>query len=362
MKRRLPLHIEGIRPYEPGKPIEEVQRELNLTHVIKLASNENAYGPAPKAIHAMKACLDQLNLYPIGNSYYLRRKLSEKLKLPMEKIIIGNGSCELVEMTAKTFLDFDENAVISQRAFIMYWLAVQVANGNSIIVPDRDSRHDLKAMAGAVNDKTRLIYISNPNNPTGTIVTTDELLALLDTVPPDVVVVIDEAYYEYVNDPDYPETIPLLEKYRNLLILRTFSKAYGLAGIRVGYGLADGELLTSLNRVRSPFNANSLAQAGAEAALDDEAFVRRSCEKNRAERRFLEGEFEKRDLDYIPSQTNFILVNFQQEGQVIYRKLLERGVIVRPLAPYKMPKSLRITIGTHEENIKLLQAMDQVLS
>jgi len=361
MKKLIPAHIEGIRPYEPGKPVEEVERELGLTHVIKLASNENAYGPAPKAIRVIREKLNTINLYPIGNSFYLRRKLSDKLNLPMEKIIIGNGSCELVEIIAKTFLDFDDNAVISDKAFIMYWLAVQVANGNSVIVPDRDLRHDLKAMAAAVNEKTKLIYISNPNNPTGMISKTDEFLEMLETVPRDVLVVIDEAYHEYVTDPEYPQTIPLLDKYPNLIILRTFSKVYGLAGLRVGYGLADKTLLTCLNRVRSPFNTNSLAQVGAEAALDDEEFVRQSCEKNREERRFMEAAFRKRNLDYTPSQTNFILVNFKEDGQDLFQKLLKQGVIVRPLAPYRMPESLRITLGNHEENLRLLDALDQVL-
>jgi histidinol-phosphate aminotransferase len=361
MRKLIPPHIEGIKPYEPGKPIEEVQRELGLTNVVKLASNENAYGPSPKAVRAVREKLEGINLYPVGNSFYLRRKLSEKLNLPMEKIVIGNGSCELVEIIAKTFLGFDENAVISDKAFIMYWLAVQVANGHSIIVPHRGLRHDLKAMAAAVNDKTKLIFISNPNNPTGMISPADELLELLETVPRDVVVVVDEAYYEYVADPDYPQTIPYLEKYPNLIILRTFSKVYGLAGLRIGYGLADKELLTCINRVRSPFNANSLAQAGAEAALDDEAFVQRSREENDKERQFMEDALKKRRLDYIPSHTNFVLVNFQEDGHDLYQKLLKQGVIVRPLAPYKMAKSLRITLGTHEENLRFLEALDQVL-
>jgi len=360
MTKLIPPHIEKIRPYEPGKPIEEVKRELGLKDIIKLASNENAYGPSPRAVRAMREKLEELHLYPVGNGYYLRKKLSEKLDLPTDNIIIGNGSCELVEITAKTFLDFHENAVISERAFIMYWLAVQIANGNSIIVPDLDFRHDLKAMAAAVNDKTKIIFISNPNNPTGTIVRSEELLELLDTVSRDVVIVIDEAYYEFVEDPDYPDTKSLLDRYPNILILRTFSKIYGLAGIRIGYGLGHVDLLTSLNRVRSPFNTNSLAQAGAEAALDDLDFVQESREKNLRERRFLEEEFRKRHIDHIPSQGNFVLVNFEEEGTVIFKKLLKLGVIIRPLGAYKMPKSLRVTVGKHEENLRLLEALDQV--
>lgn len=350
--------IKGLSAYEPGKPIDEVKRELGLTSVVKLASNENPFGPSPKAIEAIFSSLPDLNRYPEGSCFYLREALSKKLKVGPESLIFGNGSDELIEIIAKTFLEQDDEAVISEMAFVRFEMAVKLMGARAVVTKARNFTHDLSQMAKAVTGKAKLIFVANPNNPTGTMNTKDEVEDFLADVPQDVLVVFDEAYYEYIDRQDYPQTIDYLREGRNLIILRTFSKVYGLAGLRIGYGISRPETIKDLNRVRPPFNVNSLAQSAALAALGDEQWVNECRRKNEEGREFFYREFDRLSLAYIQSVTNFVLLDVKKDAQKAFEKLLAEGVIVRPITG----TYIRVTIGTQEENERFILALENILA
>ncbi|HXH49820.1 MAG TPA: histidinol-phosphate transaminase [Terriglobia bacterium] len=355
----LPPWATRIRPYPPGKPIEEVERELGHS-AVKLASNENPLGPSPRALEALRNSLDRANVYPDGGGYYLRQKLAECQQLDMSQIILGAGSTDLIELVAKTFLTAGDQGITSQSAFYIYRLAIEEMGAELVQTPLRENAFDLAAIAHAVTQRTKVIYIANPNNPTGRMVTADDMDRFLGALPPRVLVVLDEAYYEYVRDPDYSHSLDYVRNGRNILVLRTFSKVYGLAGLRLGYGMGNPELIEALNRVRSPFNANSLAQAAGLAALDDQEHVAHSVESNAHEMKFVTEELALAGVRYTPSVGNFLLVDTGRDCEEDFIRLMHEGVIVRPMKLYGFPTSLRVTIGRHEDNEKFLESLARV--
>jgi histidinol-phosphate aminotransferase len=355
----IPPNISQIEPYKPGKPEEELMRELNLDRVIKLASNENCLGPSPMALEAMQQAASKTHRYPDGSGYYLRKALAKKLNVDFPKIILGNGSTDLVNMIARTYLEPGDNTIAADQTFLMYKIATLTMNATCVQVPLLNFKCDLAAMAKAVNPRTKIVYLANPNNPTGTISTWAELENFLSELPGRVLLVLDEAYFDYVEDNEYPDGILFLDKYPNVIVLRTFSKVYGLAGIRMGYGIACEEIIENLNRVRSPFNTNVLAQSAALAALEDHNHVTRSRNTNREERRFLEEGLSRLGVPFVPSVANFILIPIEQATK-IYEALLHQGIIVRPMNSFHMQEGLRVTIGKHEENVAFLNALSKV--
>lgn len=359
------LATAGVRqlvPYPPGKPISELQRELGLTQIIKLASNENPLGPGSKAIAAIQAALPELARYPDGNGYTLKSALSAKLNVDFNQITLGNGSNEILELAARTFLTTASEVIFSQHAFAVYPLVTQAVGARAKVVPAKDYGHDLQAMLHQVTQDTRMVFIANPNNPTGTYLNSTELKSFLDELPQQVICILDEAYYEYAEQADYPDSIKWLEQFPNLIITRTFSKAYGLAGLRLGYSLSGLEMADLLNRVRQPFNCNMLALAAAEAALDDQEHLQRTLSVNSQGMKQLIQAFKELDLAWIPSVGNFISVDMQRPAMPVYEALLQQGVIVRPVANYEMPDHLRISIGTAEENKLFIDALSGYLS
>lgn len=354
-------HILGIAPYEPGKPIEELERELGIHDAIKLASNENPLPPSDRVQSAVRAALAQLNRYPDGSGFYLRQALAKRHGLPAEQIVLGNGSNELIELVVRAFLRPGEEAVMPHPSFVVYPMIVQAAGGVRVMVMLRDYRLDLEAMARAITPTTKLVFIANPNNPTATIVTADEVEQFMARVPERTIVVFDEAYFEFAQGPDFPDALGYVRQGRKVLVLRTFSKAASLAGLRVGYGVADADAIALMNRIRQPFNVNALAQAAARAALDDESHVLECVRMIEAGRHFLSEEFRALGLRYVPSRANFILVDVGRSASDIYQQLLKQGVIVRPMTPFGMETALRITIGTPEENRRMVQALRAVL-
>ena len=357
---QIPEYIRTLIPYEPGKPIEEVEREYGIASSIKLASNENPLGPSPKALAAIRERLAQLNLYPDGDCFYLKRGLAQKLGVAAETLIFGNGSNEIIELAARTFLRPGDEAVMAEQAFVVYQLIVQAVGGQSKTVPLRDYTHDLAAIADAVTPKTRLVFLANPNNPTGTIFRRGEWETFLDKVSNDTLLIVDEAYFEYVQDAQYPNSLNYHRDGRAILTLRTFSKLYGLAGLRIGYGVGSPEIVAMMHRVRQPFNVSAPAQWAALAALDDVEHVRRSLEVNRQGLEYLQNEFKRLGLDCVPSQGNFILVRVGK-GQEVFNQLLAQGVIVRPMGGYRFPEHVRVTVGTMAENQKFVEALQKVI-
>lgn len=357
-------HLLDLAPYPPGKPIEEVQREYGLTNVVKLASNENPLGPSPLAVAEMKRLAGEMHLYPDGGGYYLKRKLAAALGVSPEEIILGNGSDEITIFLALAYLREGRNIVTSNYAFIRYLMAARLVNADVRLTIMKDFRHDIDATIDAVNESTALVFLDNPCNPTGAMINKRELGRLLRAVPASTLVVIDEAYFEFASsDKDYPDTLALRRKHPNLIITRTFSKAYGLAGLRIGYGVAPAEVIRDLDRVRPPFNANRLAQAAAAAALDDEAHLSRSREVNERGRSYLTDYFSHSGLAVVPSHANFILVDVSSRwpsGQWVYEELLKRGVIVRPMGGYGLKNHIRISIGRARENAALLNALKEL--
>lgn len=359
------LAIPGVQqlvPYVPGKPIEELERELGLTRIIKLASNENPLGPGKKALAAIQATLPQLALYPDGNGFNLKQALARKYGVETGQITLGNGSNEILELVARAFLTTEHEVVFSQHAFAVYPIVTQAVGAKAVVVPAVNYGHDLDAMLQAVTEKTRLVFVANPNNPTGTWVDQSSLERFIKALPETCLCVLDEAYHEFVNSTDPVDSIGWLKKYPNLLITRTFSKAYGLAGLRVGYGLSSPELADILNRVRQPFNNNMLALAAAEAALSDSEHLERTITVNTRGMQQLTDGFRKLGLEWIPSHGNFVSVDLKQPGLPVYEALLRKGVIVRPVANYEMPSHLRVSIGTEEENRIFLNALSDILS
>lgn len=361
------LAVKGVRalsPYQPGKPIEELARELGLkpSEIIKLASNENPLGPSEKALAAARGALSELCLYPDGNGFDLKQRLSERFGVRMDQITLGNGSNDVLEVIARCFADPDSEVVFSQYAFAVYPLVTQAIGAKGVSVPAKDWGHDLDAMADAVTERTRLVFVANPNNPTGTVHTADAIEGFLAKIPENVLVVLDEAYCEYLTGTEYPDGLELLERFPNLIVCRTFSKAWGLAALRVGYSISSPEIADILNRVRQPFNVDTVALAAATAVLDDEDYLKRSREVNAAGLKQLADGFDRMGLPYIPSAGNFIAVEVGEQAQAIYHALLEHGVIVRPIAGYGMPEHLRVSVGLPRENERFLDALAEALS
>jgi histidinol-phosphate aminotransferase len=354
-------HILGIAPYEPGKPIEELEREFGIPDAIKLASNENPLPPSDRVQKAILAVLHHGNRYPDGSGFYLRQALAKKHGFMPEQIVLGNGSNELIELLVRAFLRPGDEAVMPHPSFVVYPMIVQAAGGVRVMVMLKEYRLDLEAMARAMTPMTKLVFIANPNNPTSTIVTADEVEHFMARVPERTIVVFDEAYIEFALGPDFPEVLQYVKQGRKVIVLRTFSKAASLAGLRVGYGVADADAISLMNRIRQPFNVNSLAQAAGLAALEDEAHIMECVRMIEAGRHYLYDEFKNLGVSYVPSRANFILVDVGRSAADIFQKLLQHGVIVRPLTPFGMETALRITVGTPEENRKLVKALQAVL-
>jgi len=358
---RFPPHLEGLDRFEAGKPISEVQRELGLTHVVKLASNENPLGPSPMAVEAAGAALAEVNRYPDPQATALRAALSAHLRMPVSKIVAGNGSVEIVDLIARAFLGPGDNAVISEHGFVRFRQIVAAHNHGVRHVPMREWTHDLAAMGRAIDGRTRLVFVANPNNPTGTWNARAEVEALAAALPPGCLLVLDQAYLEYADDPDYPDGIDLVRRGAPVIVTRTFSKVYGLGGLRAGYAVADPEVLEALLVIREAFGTSVVAQAGAAAALRDVEHVRRTVALNAVERPRLARALADRGFRALPSIANFVTFDTGTSGREVFRRLLARGVIVRPLEPYDMPSWLRVSVGTPEENDAFLAALDAVL-
>jgi histidinol-phosphate aminotransferase len=353
--------LRDLPVYEPGKPIEETAREIGARpeEIIKLASNENPLGPSPKALAAMKAALQSANLYPDGGGFYLREALAGKLNVGRDQLILGAGSNEIIEFLGHGFLDRGDDIVTSEHAFVVYKLVAAGFGARTIEVPSPDFRHDLDGIIAAITPKTRLIFVANPNNPTGTILDQQELDRFMERVPPQIVVVFDEAYYEYLDNP--PDTVRFIRAGRNVVTLRTFSKIQGLASLRVGYGIARPELIQVLHKTRQPFNVSGLAQEAALAGLDDEEHRRATKRVTDEGRAYLEKEFAALGLRHVPSVANFVLVNVG-DGAKIFRALLERRIIVRALKGYNLAEWVRISIGTMEQNRRCVAALKEILA
>lgn len=349
--------IQSLSPYVPGKPIDELQRELGLTRVIKLASNENPLGPSPKAVAALGGGNDTLHRYPDGSAYRLRQAIADRWKVTSEQVILGNGSDEILGLLARTFLAPGDEAVMADQTFVIYKMEVTAAHGKPVEVPLVNWTHDLDAMAQAITPRTRLLFICNPNNPTGTMVQAEAVSRLMAKVPQDVIVVFDEAYFEYVRDPHFPDTIAYVKEARNAIVLRTFSKIYGLAGLRIGYGISTPEINNFLNRVRPPFNANSLAQRAALAALGDDEHVAKSRAINAAGMEQVRNGLRALGATPIPSEANFLYFDVKRDGRQVFESLLREGIIVRHIEG----TLLRVTIGQPDENTTFLQALKKVL-
>ena len=349
--------IAGLSPYVPGKPVDELERELGIAKAVKLASNENPRGPSPKALAVLADAARSLNRYPDGGAHKLRAALARRFKVTPDHIILGNGSDELIGLLARTFLAPGEEAVMASHTFVIYKMEVTAAHGVPVVVPMRDWRHDLPAMARAITNRTRLIFLCNPNNPTGTMVTAAEVESFMAHVPDQAVVVFDEAYLEYVRDPDFPDALAYVQQHRHVIVLRTFSKIYGLAGLRIGYGITTPEITNYLNRIRPPFNANSLAQEAALAALDDEEHLRASRTLNETELTVMEDGLRQLGFQPIPTQTNFVYFHVGRDGRQVFEALLREGVIVRHIEG----PMLRVTVGLPDENRRFLAALKSVL-
>jgi histidinol-phosphate aminotransferase len=349
--------IRSLSPYVPGKPIDELQRELGLTRVIKLASNENPLGPSPKALAALVGAQDMLHRYPDGGAYRLRQAIADHWKVTGEQVILGNGSDEILGLLARTFLTPGDEAIMADHTFVIYKMEVTAVHGKPVVVPLANWTHDLESMVRAVTPRTRLLFVCNPNNPTGTMVPVKAVDRLMAEVPEDVIVVFDEAYFEYVRNPQFPDTMAYVRRGRNVIVLRTFSKIYGLAGLRIGYGISTAEIIDFLNRVRPPFNANSLAQAAALAALGDDEHVAKSRAANAAGLEQMEQGLRALGITPIPSQTNFLYFDAKQNGRPVFEALLRMGIIVRHIDG----TMLRVTIGQPDENAAFLHALKKVL-
>ena len=352
--------LRDLVPYEPGKPIEDVARELGINpdDIIKLASNENPLGPSPKAMEVMKSIVNQVNIYPDGGGWKLRNAIAEKFSFSMDNVILGNGSNEIIEFIGHAFLSPGDQIIVAEHAFVVYKLMATLFGAETIEIPDPGLVHDLDSMADAVTEQTKEIFIANPNNPTGTLVTQEQIDRFMDRVPDRVIVVFDEAYYEFLDTP--PDTLKYVREGRNVVVMRTFSKIQGLAGLRIGYGLAPSGLASVLQKTRQPFNANHLAQEAALAALADEEHQFETKRITDNGRQFLQQSFDKMGLEYIPSYANFVLVKVG-DGDAVFDALLRKGVIVRAMRGYKLPEWVRISVGRKEENQRCVELLKEVV-
>lgn len=353
--------LEKITPYVPGKPVEEVERELGISGVIKMASNENPMGPSPLALQAIEKHLHRLHFYPDGNCYYLKQELAPFLGVKSGNIVVGNGADELITLLGAAYLEPGDEILVGHPSFSEYDFSARLMEAEPRRVPLHEHRFDLKAMAKEINPRTRLVFLCNPNNPTGTTVTHAEVEGLLQELPPEVLLVMDEAYCEYVDEESYPRSLELAKERENVLVLRTFSKIYGLAGLRIGYGVGSEEIIKDLNTVREPFNVNALAQAAARAALEDREHFQAGFEANAEGKKFLQEEFERMALSYVPTQANFIFVDTGVDSRALFQELLQRGVIVRTGDIFGFPTFIRVTIGTREQNRYFIKCLEEVL-
>jgi histidinol-phosphate aminotransferase len=358
---KVPDYIARLKPYVAGKPMEELERELGITGSIKLASNENPMGPSPKAVEAIKGALTNLHRYPDGNGYLLRGRVAEKLGVSRNNIVLGNGSNEIIELLVRAFLREGDVVIMPAPSFLMYEIVVEACGAKAVKVPLKDLSVDLEAMTPSISSGARMAFVNNPNNPTGTIVSRDAFERFLAQVPEDVILVIDEAYIEFVRDEGCPMGPDYLHSDKLVVTLRTFSKAYGLAGLRIGYGVMRQQLADLIHRVRQPFNTNSLAQVGALAALDDDTFFGKTVGMVHEGLDFLYQELDDMGLQYVPTQTNFLLIDVRQDSKGLFEQLLGRGVIVRAMNAYGYPTHIRVTVGLPEENRRFIEALKKVL-
>lgn len=361
IKKRARNEIFGLKPYVPGKPIEEVQRELGIGNIIKLASNENPLGPSPMGRQAVARLLEQLHFYPDANCFYLKQKLAASYNHDISGILVGNGSDELLKLLAETFLNPADQIVYGQPSFSEYEFTATIMGAKSIKVPLLDFKHDLKAMLAAITPQTKIVYICNPNNPTGTMLTEAEIDAFMAQIPDDVLVVFDEAYNEYVQNPAYGSGLKFVRAGRPAVVLRTFSKIYGLAALRIGYALTTPDIAAAVEMVTEPFNVNMPAQVGAAAALDDKEHLQKSREVNQEGKRYLYKEFEKMRLFYVPTEANFIFVDTGKDCQEVFAKLLREGIIIRSGDIFGYPTFIRVTVGNQEENMRFIGGLKKVL-
>jgi len=349
--------IKSLTPYEPGKPIEDLEREYGIRNVVKLASNESPLGPSPKVVKALEQAISGVHRYPDGNGFRLKEALSSKHSIDMSVLTLGNGSNDIIEIVARSFLSQKDNAIYSEYAFAVYPLIVQALGAEGIEVEAKDWGHDLQAMLEAINKDTKVIFIANPNNPTGTFIKKNEMIRFLEKVPGQVIVLLDQAYFDYSNYESEDVSFSLVEDFPNLLISRTFSKAYGLAGLRVGYSVSSSYIANYLNRVRQPFNVNSLALVAAESALKDDEHLEECLKINKDEKERLYKYFISHGYDYIKSLTNFVSFDCKDISNEVFKSLLPKGVIARSMDIYKMPNHLRVTVGLPEENSKFMESL-----
>jgi histidinol-phosphate aminotransferase len=361
IKEKARPEIFTLKPYVPGKPIEEVKREIGIQDIIKMASNENPLGPSPKAMEAVAGILGQLHQYPDANCFYLKKRLASFTGIEAAGILIGNGSDELLKLLAETFLNRGDQIIYAQPSFSEYEFTAKIMGAECIEVPLTNFTHDLDAMLKAITEKTKMVYICNPNNPTGTIVSNTEIESFMEKVPDDVLVVFDEAYYEYVERQDFGSGLKYVQAGRNAIVLRTFSKIYGLAALRVGYGLTTPAIAQAVEMVTEPFNVNMVAQVAALAALDDTDHVNKSVEVNSMGKKYLYSEFEKISLYYVPTDANFIFVDTGKNCQEVFKALLQMGIIIRTGDIFGHPNFIRVTVGTASENERFIQGLRQVL-
>ena len=353
--------VHDLKPYVPGKPIDEVKRELGLENIIKMASNENPLGSSPLALQALKDNIADSFLYPDANCFQLKKKLAGIIPCPVESMIIGNGSDELLKLISETFLDPGDEIIMADPTFSEYEFAAVLMNAKCIKVGLNNYDHDLTAMLAAVTDKTKIIYICNPNNPTGTIAKARDIEEFMQKVPDHILVIFDEAYIEYVEAPDFQSGIKYVEGGRNAIVLHTFSKIFGLAGLRIGYGVTLPAIAALVERVTEPFNVNSLAQIAALAALDDQSHLKSSQELNHAGKLYLYGEFDRLGLDYIKTEANFIMVDTKKDSQEVFKAMLQKGIIVRTGDIFGYPTQIRVTIGDAEQNSRFIQALTEII-
>lgn len=361
MKNLARKNILTVQPYVPGKPMDEVKRELGLKSVIKLASNENPYGPSPKVLRAIAKASKEINRYPDGYCFYLRSALARKLGVNPKELIFGNGSDEIIVQATRAFTGEDDEVIIAQPSFLIYEIASKISGAAVKLVSLKDFRYDLEGMKAAVTDRTKIIFIGNPDNPAGTYVTKTQVQNFLQSIRSDILVFFDEAYFEFVEKSDYPDTIGMLKRHKNIIVTRTFSKMYGLAGLRVGYGIASEEIISVLERVREPFNINSVAQAAALACLEDSGYYQKILKTVNHQRKYLYDNLKRLNLPFVDSSTNFILIHVKQNSSELAQRLLKKGVIIRDMKSWGLDAYIRVTIGKSEENKKFIQALKEAL-
>lgn len=362
IQRRARPEIFTLKPYVPGKPIDEVKREIGVDDIIKMASNENPLGPSPMAIEALKTQLEQMHIYPDANCFYVKQKIAELNGISMDQVLVGNGSDELLKLMAETFLQPGDEIIYAKPSFSEYEFVARIMGAKCVEVPLKDFTHDLDVMLAAITPKTKMIFICNPNNPTGTIVPKSEIDRFMQKVPDDVLVMFDEAYYEYVQDPAYTSGLTYVAQGRKAVVFRTFSKIYGLAGLRIGYAITNPAIAAAVEKVAEPFNVNAMGQIAALAAMDDQEHLKNSTIVNEAGKKYIYQAFKEMGLDYVPTEANFIFFDTGKNCRDVFQALLKKGVIVRTGDIFGYPSYLRVTIGTQEENTRFINSLKQVLS